>query len=437
MTRTINISQAYKVSQQETVPKEWKVRKLGDIFFQLGNFSFSRDQMTDEQQKLSYIHYGDIHLNKEKDSVDLKKDKLPFIFDGLIKKERLVDPAFPYLKNGDIILADASEDYDGIGKSWEIIDTDNHKVISGLHTITLRGHTNEIAVGFGRYLFKNTKSAISLKQVAQGTKVYSISYNHISKLEVLVPPLPEQQKIAEILSAWDKAIDIQTRLIAYLQIRKRALMQQLLTGKKRLKGFSEDWKKVKLGEIGVLFKGVGVPKDKITTSDGYKCLTYGDLYTKYDITITGVKSYIDDITANQSQEIEYGDICFAGSGETKEDIGRCAVFVDDIKGYAGGDIIILRPKGVNPITLSYILNSEYVVRQKSSIGQGHSVVHIYPYQLEQVMIYLPTFKEQNAISEILTTADREIDLAKQKLSYLRTQKQGLMQQLLTGKKRVR
>ena len=98
---------------------------------------------------------------------------------------------------------------------------------------------------------------------------------------------------------------------------------------------------------------------------------------------------------------------------------------------------MFRAEGFNPITLSYILNSDSVIRQKSNIGQGHSVVHIYPYQLEKITISIPSIEEQNAIASVLINADKEIELANEKLARLQEEKRGLMQVLLTGKKRVR
>lgn len=192
------------------------------------------------------------------------------------------------------------------------------------------------------------------------------------------------------------------------------------------------WKIKKLGEIGVFFKGKGVPKDKITDT-GFKCLTYGDLYTKYDFVIEGVKSFIDKETALISQEIRYGDICFAGSGETLEDIGKCAVFIDDKVGYAGGDIIVFRTEQ-NPIVMSYLLNSDIAKKQKFSMGQGHSVVHIYSSQLEKLKIPIPPLKEQEKIAEILLTCDKAIRLTSQIITQLKQRNQGLAQQLLMGEK---
>lgn len=195
------------------------------------------------------------------------------------------------------------------------------------------------------------------------------------------------------------------------------------------------WKIKKLGEIGVFFKGKGVPKNKITDT-GFKCLTYGDLYTKYDFVIEGVKSFIDKETALISQEIRYGDICFAGSGETLEDIGKCATFIDDEIGYAGGDIIVFRTEQ-NPIVMSYLLNSDIAKKQKFSMGQGHSVVHIYSSQLEMLKLPLPPLEEQEKIAEILLTCDKAIRLTTQIITQLKQRNQGLSQQLLTGEKRVK
>ena len=195
------------------------------------------------------------------------------------------------------------------------------------------------------------------------------------------------------------------------------------------------WKIKKLGEIGVFFKGKGVPKNKITDT-GFKCLTYGDLYTKYDFVIEGVKSFIDKETALISQEIRYGDICFAGSGETLEDIGKCATFIDDKIGYAGGDIIVFRTEQ-NSIVISYLLNSDIAKKQKFSMGQGHSVVHIYSSQLEMLKLPIPPLEEQEKIAEILLSCDKAIRLTTQIITQLKQRNQGLAQQLLTGEKRVK
>lgn len=271
----------------------------------------------------------------------------------------------------------------------------------------------------------------------ESTGVPQLTAPQISNIPIPVPPMEEQRKIAEILGVWDEAIEKQSRLIEKLELRKRALMQRLLTGCTRLPGFTTPWQKVKLGEIGEFDKGVGVPKEKIV-SEGCKAITYGEIYTKYDYVIKDFASYIDSDTAQTSKQISSGAILFAGSGETLEDIGKCVAFIDNDKAYAGGDIIIFNPSiEVDSLVLSHILNSPVAIAQKRRYGQGHSVVHIYQKDLARIELELPSLSAQKAIAEVLTTADNEIATHRKKLDALRLQKRGLMQQLLTGKTRVK
>ena len=265
----------------------------------------------------------------------------------------------------------------------------------------------------------------------------NLSGEIVCSYTIPVPPMEEQRKIAEILGVWDEAIEKQSRLIEKLELRKRGLMQRLLTGRTRLPGFTSPWQKVKLGEIGKFDKGVGVPKEKIV-SEGCKAITYGEIYTKYDYVIKDFASYIDSDTAQTSKQISSGAIIFAGSGETLDDIGKCVAFIDNDKAYAGGDIIIFNPSvEVDSLVLSYILNSPVAIAQKRRYGQGHSVVHIYQKDLARIEFELPSLPEQKAIAEVLTTADDEIATHRKKLDALHLQKRGLMQQLLTGKTRIK
>lgn len=271
----------------------------------------------------------------------------------------------------------------------------------------------------------------------ESTGVPQLTAPQIANIHIPIPPLEEQQKIVEILSTWDEAIERQSKLIEKLELRKRGVMQRLLTGRTRLPGFTTPWQKVKLGKIGKFDKGIGVPKDKII-SKGCKAITYGEIYTKYNFVIKNFVSYINYDTAKISKQITSGAILFAGSGETLEDIGKCVAFIDEDIAYAGGDIIIFTPTiEINSLVLSYYLNSSNVIVQKRKYGQGHSVVHIYQKDLAKLEFELPSFSEQKEIANILTTIDDEINIQVKKLETIRTQKRGLMQQLLTGKTRVK
>lgn len=401
------------------IPNEWKVERLGISYKIQGGFAFKSELFTN--QGIAIIRISNISVNRDVDLSDCVF--YPFT--------EFVGTPFE-VKSGDILIALSGAT---TGKSamyrLNTIAYLNQRV--GLF-LQISPAINKLFLFY--WIDSNTfQNQLNLLLIAGAQP--NISPKDLENIKIIIPPLNEQQKIAEVLSTWDKAIEKQTLLVEKLELRKKGLMQQLLTGKKRLHGFSEEWKTVKLNDLGFFFKGMGVPKDKVNAEGKYKCLTYGDLYTKYEIKIDNVKTYISQDIANISQEIQYGDICFAGSGETKEDIGKCAVFLDGKIGYVGGDIIVFRKSlNINSLFLSYALNTEYVNKQKYSLGQGHSVVHIYISQLEQITIYLPGIEEQNAIAEILSVCDNEITLAKQKLDTLRQQKKGLMQVLLTGKKRV-
>jgi len=199
----------------------------------------------------------------------------------------------------------------------------------------------------------------------------------------------------------------------------------------------ENWEVNRLGEIGNFSKGNGVPKDKII-SKGYPCLTYGDLYTKYDFVIKNIKSFIDEETSKESKEINAGDICFAGSGETPEDIGKCAAYLENYPAYAGGDIVILSPNNnINSLWLSYLLNSDIGGKQRYKFAQGFSIVHIYPDNLKQIQIPVPPLPEQQRIVSVLSLWDAAIAKQTALIEKLTLRKRGLMQQLLTGKKRLK
>ncbi len=282
-----------------------------------------------------------------------------------------------------------------------------------------------------------------------GSTFPNIDKNTLSSIPVGVPPLPEQEKIAEILSAWNRAIEQVGKLIDAKQRLKKGLMQQLLTGRMRFPEFDhgihgihgkkkdelpEGWKNKTLGSFGLFSKGKGISNSE-KRGTGFPCITYGEIYTRHEFVIKEFHSFIDKDTAQKSQRIQKGDIIFAGSGETLDEIGKCVAYTQDEEAYAGGDIIIFRPKGVDSVYVSYLLNSDLLIRQKRKLGQGYSVVHIYSSGLKILHVPLPSLPEQTRIASVLSTCDREIELLRRKEIALREQKKGLMQKLLTGKVR--
>ena len=250
-----------------------------------------------------------------------------------------------------------------------------------------------------------------------------------------VPPLPEQRAIAEALSDVDGLLGGLDRLIAKKRDLKQAAMQQLLTGQTRLPGFHGEWEVKRLGDVGKFLKGSGVTKDQ-TRSGTLACVRYGELYTLHNDVVREFQSWISPEVATTAVRLKQGDILFAGSGETKEEIGKCAAFVSDIEAYAGGDIVIFRPDDSDSVFLGYYLNTGSISRQKASRGQGDAVVHISSSALSDVRCRLSPHPEQTAIASVLSEMDGELAVLEQRREKTRALKQGMMQELLTGRTRL-
>ncbi|MEJ1353599.1 MAG: restriction endonuclease subunit S [Candidatus Sedimenticola sp. (ex Thyasira tokunagai)] len=198
----------------------------------------------------------------------------------------------------------------------------------------------------------------------------------------------------------------------------------------------EDWEIRHLGGIGAFTKGAGVKKDE--SNSGYiPCVRYGEIYTRHSDYIKRFNSYISKTVSLTATRLSKGDLLFAGSGETKEEIGKCVAFVDEVEAYAGGDIVILRPQWGDSLFLGYCLNSDYVVKQKSSKGQGDAVVHISANALKSVQVIMPSSEvEQQSIATVLFDMDKDIELLDRRLNKTQKLKQGMMQELLTGRTRL-
>ena len=196
----------------------------------------------------------------------------------------------------------------------------------------------------------------------------------------------------------------------------------------------DGWEVKKLGEIGNFFKGKGIKKDELC-NNGLPCIIYGQIYTSYEFYTDKFISFIPTNLKPYTTEIYKNDILFAGSGETKEEIGKSIAYIGKEFAYAGGDIIILRQNKVQSLFITYYLNS-MGRKQLNRLGQGDSVVHIYKSTLENVKIPVPPLDEQKKIADILSLWDKAIQQTKELIAYKETQKKGLMQNLLTGKKRL-
>ncbi|TGL04060.1 restriction endonuclease subunit S [Leptospira bouyouniensis] len=308
-----------------------------------------------------------------------------------------------------------------------------------------------ISSNYISYWFNSEYAKSQILRAQGGLAQQHLNVAECRLLTIPLPPtLAEQEAIAEVLSDTDALITSLETTIEKKKLLKQGAMQELLTGKRRLPGFGgmggmkdtevgripEDWEVKKLGEVGVFTKGQGVRKDESNSGD-IPCIRYGEIYTKHKDYIKSFYSYISTTVAKTAKKIQSGDILFAGSGETKEDIGKCVAYINSFEAYAGGDIVILSPYKCNSMFLGYLLNTPYIQKQKASRGQGDAVVHISATQLSQIRIPIPpTLTEQEAIAMVHSEIDEEIEGLENKLEKTKGIKQGLMQVLLTGKVRL-
>lgn len=199
----------------------------------------------------------------------------------------------------------------------------------------------------------------------------------------------------------------------------------------------EEWEVKALGEVGVFSKGLGVSRSE-SNSGALPCVRYGEIYTDYNDYIKEFRSFISEKVAAGAKLMSPGDILFAGSGETKEEIGKTVAFLGGVdRAYCGGDILILSPsRGYDSKFLGYVCNSQPIVAQKASRGQGDAVVHIRSGSLAEVVIPVPPRSEQEKIAEALSDVDGLLAAITKLIEKKRAIKQGAMQQLLTGKKRL-
>lgn len=396
-----DIPQGYKDSPLGIIPKEWEVKKIKEVSKVVtGNTPSTADK---DNYGKGYLFVSPADLSNSK---YIRYTERELSQKGFDRSRKLPQGAVLFTCIGSIGKI-------GISSCESSCNQQINAIIC-----------NETVSNEYIYYELKMKSA-KIKLIAGEQVVPIINKSDFENVKITIPPISEQQKIAEVLSTWDEAIKKQSQLVEKLELRKKGLMQQLLTGKKRLPGFSGGWKKARLGE---LFdernetKMPSLPLLSITADKGVILQTESE---KKD-------------NSNEDKS-KYKRICPNDIGYNTMRMwqGRCAL--SSLEGIVSPAYTIIKPRnGVNPYYMEMLFKQPYMVYRFWTHSQGlvSDTLNCKFPSFCQVKVTIPCWAEQNTIAEILSVCDKEIALANKKLYTLQQQKKGLMQVLLTGKKRI-
>lgn len=276
---------------------------------------------------------------------------------------------------------------------------------------------------------------------AVGSTIKTIGLPFFKKLKIAAPPYKEQQKIAQILSTWDKAITATERLIDKSKQQKKALMQQLLTGKNRLlddsgQPFDGKWEEVKLGDVVSTGRGFAFKSTQYSES-GYKIVRVTNIDSSGNIDLSDCV-YIPDETACEYKKYELleNDVLLVMVGATAGKLGF--VTKKTLPALLNQNMWSLRTKDRVQLCQLFLRHVIYGVVAKYLLSQQGSARGFFTQKtFELVKFSIPSIQEQQKIASVLTNADEEIELLNKQLADLKQEKKALMQQLLTGKRRVK
>lgn len=419
----MEIKGGYSETQGLVTPEDWETKLVGDAFSVGGGFSSSRSQLSNDGY--CYLHYGDIHGSK-KQYIDVEREfeSIPKLDINLrrISRDSL-------LADGDIVFVDASEDDEGASKHIVVRNRENIPFISGLHTIVLKSRDDSITNRYREYCFLTHDVRRQFKHYAVGTKVTGISKTNIKKIKVMVPTAEsEQTTIATVLSNTDVLISNLEKLIAKKRNIKQGAMQLLLTGKKRLPGFSEKWEEKKAKEFGEVITG-STPSTSIEDywNGDIPWVTPTDIKNKRDIYQT--ERQITTLGMNVIRKLSRNSLlvtCIAS-------IGKNAILRMD--GGCNQQINAIIPNKEHNIEYLYYLfegNKQYLLGHAGTTATNI----VSKRDFSEIAFSVPSLPEQTAIAKVLSDIDEEIEALERKLVKYKLIKQGMMQELLTGKKRL-
>ncbi|MAE92391.1 MAG: restriction endonuclease [Pelagibaca sp.] len=428
----------YKQTEVGVIPEDWTSKQLQKVFSLKNGYSFKGE---------FFSRTGPIVLTPG----NFKLDGGLYFEDRNTKRYSSNYPKDYEFDNGDlvIVMTDLTPDCNLLGKP-AFVDS-NEKILHNQRIGKVVGLNSGWDFNFLFYTLLSPSYLSAVKNAATGSTVRHTSPKTIASAWVAEPPIREQTAIANALSDVDALISELEKLIAKKQAIKTATMQQLLTGRTRLPEFAlredgtpkgtklselgeipKDWDVLRLGNLAKFFKGSGLPKSELLESGRIKCIHYGQLFTTYGPKIERVISRTKQAGTVTSQE---NDVLMPTSDVTPNGLATASCITESGV-ILGGDILIIRAdkKKLNGIFFSYLVN---ILRdQVMQLVTGSTVYHLYGSDMAKFEFPFPSNEEQVAIATILSDMDEELQVLEQRLSKTRQIKQGMMQELLTGRTRL-
>ena len=400
------------------MPSGWQEFSLGDLL------KFSNGINADRSAYGSGVPFANVLevINNE----SLEADDIP----GRVSLPRKVLARYE-VRRGDILFNRTSETQDEVGLASVYLGY--QPIVFG--GFVFRGHplTAHLDPGYSKYALRTAEVRDQITARGQGGIRANVGQRDLKGVTVTLPPVPEQQVIAEALDDTSRHIKLLERLIAKKKAIKQGMMQQLLTGRTRLPGFSAPWSVRAIGEFAEVKAG-GTPSTAVPRYWGgnIRWMSSGEVHQKRVNEVRG-RITADGLRESSAQLLPAGTVlvALAGQGKTRGTVAVSRVELSTNQSIAG----ILPGNEHYPDFLYYNLDTRYDELRGESAGEGgRGGLNLTI--IKNLKVHMPEVAEQTTIAQILSTADNEIDLLKRRLDKARGVKDGMMHQLLTGRTRL-
>jgi type I restriction enzyme S subunit len=420
----MEVTPGYRTTEVGVIPKEWEVLPISFLTWEFrGGAPFKPTDFTDRGVKvLPKGGVGRTGVLRILDK-DLQYCRPEY---AAAHPRNQVDRAFTI-----VVLRDLVPSGPSIGLMVEIDTQESFVLAQGVYGFKVNTERAD-----PRYLIQlsNTNWYRKLaNSIMVGSTQVHITNTAFKKATLPVPPLPEQRAIATALSDVDALLAKLDALISKKRDLKLATMQQLLTGQTRLPGFSGEWEAKRLGDLASFHKGKGLPKNSLTPSGVEQCIHYGELFTLYPETIGEIFSRTND--SRDSFRSCANDVLMPTSDVTPRGLAKAScVTVEGV--ILGGDILVIRAESgrINGTFLSYVIRHHE--GQILQLVSGSTVFHLYGSDMKKFTFLMPTFNEQTVIATVLSDMDDELNALEARRDKTQALKQGMMQELLTGRIRL-